>query len=654
MTQRLVSYDIWDTVIRRNCHPDVVKVFTNSELILRTGREIPFHLRDSGVLLKFRQLAERNIGQASARQGLDDEYQITEVMGALVQRVCPGLSPASTQSLVDELVEAELDFERKIIHLDPSIAQAVSRDGATRRIFISDFYMSRSQLFQLLESVGAADYFDDGYVSCDLRLNKRSGRLFDRIAELERVAFADWSHVGDNRHSDVDMPAGKGITCHHYIPEPQHSQRHENECRFDSRADQLATLLKPTAEEALAYPALADALPLLIGFTLQIQEQIHASGAKEAFFFTREGEFYLRLYEALRPWSPYRESLPEGRLLEVSRLATFAPSLAAFNTTELMRIWNLYSTQSFKALFRTLGFDEAVFGPLAERHGIELDEPIQYPWLDERVQRFFADGDVQSAADGELTRQRRDTRAYLDDRFRRLSHGDTAVIVDVGWRGTIQDNVATLYPALRFHGVYLGLSKLLNSQPANVSKIAYGPDLNLAEEGARLLRFVAPIEMICNSPNGSVTGYVVEAGKPKAVRKIDDNENRAFEQFSRALQDALVACAERLGPQLQRDAYDSAHLRKAALGGWSNMIQRPTKDMLDAYFTLEHNETFGVGAFVTKADRMSARSLLWLMLTRNGRRIARGRISAIGWVDGYLQWRNDHRLTRLVRLLYPG
>lgn len=653
MGQRLVSYDIWDTVIRRHCHPDAIKIFTGSNLILKAQREIPFHLRDSGVLLKFRQIAERDIGRAAVREGGDDEYSIEEVMARLIRRVCRRLTPASVQALAEELVEGEVKFESKVAYLDPTIAQFFATDGAMRRIFISDFYMPKAHLIRLLDSIGAADYFHDGYVSCDHRVNKRSGRLFDLVAELECISSAAWSHIGDNRHSDVDMPSARGITCHHYIPETQHQTRRENEGRFESRTEYLAALLEPAAKEMQAHPSLPDALPLLIGFTLAIQEQIYVTGAKEAFFFTREGEFYLRLYEALRPWSPYREALPEGRLLEVSRLATFAPSLNSFDTKELMRIWNLYSTQSFKALFKTLRFDESEFEPLAARHGINLNDPIQYPWLDKRVQRFFSDDEVQNKATEVIARQRKEARNFLDDRFRGLSQGDTAVIVDVGWRGTIQDNIATLYPSFHFHGVYLGLSKLLNAQPANVSKVAFGPDLNQAEAGAELLRFVAPIEMVCNSPNGSVTGYEIRDGRPTAVRKVDENENRAFEQFSRALQDTLVSYAEQLAPQLHRDAFDSLQLRNAALAGWSNMIHRPKMDMLDAYFTLEHNETFGVGTFVNKADRMNTWSLLWLMLTRKGRQTARSRISSIGWLDGYLQWRNDHYLTRLVRLLYP-
>jgi hypothetical protein len=80
-------------------------------------------------------------------------------------------------------------------------------------------------------------------------------------------------------------------------------------------------------------------------------------------------------------------------------------------------------------------------------------------------------------------------------------------IVDVGWRGTIHDNIALLYPNIHFTGVYLGLQKFLNDQPSNTSKFAFGPNLNHQLEYPHFLDSVAPIEMITNSPSGSVTGY---------------------------------------------------------------------------------------------------------------------------------------------------
>ena len=44
-------------------------------------------------------------------------------------------------------------------------------------------------------------------------------------------------------------------------------------------------------------------------------------------------------------------------------------------------------------------------------------------------------------------------------------------VVDVGWRGTIHDNIALLYPDIHFTGIYLGLQKFLNEQPSNTSKL---------------------------------------------------------------------------------------------------------------------------------------------------------------------------------------
>ncbi|MBA1577505.1 hypothetical protein G9H05_28480, partial [Klebsiella pneumoniae] len=105
----------------------------------------------------------------------------------------------------------------------------------------------------------------------------------------------------------------------------------------------------------------------------------------------------------------------------------------------------------------------------------------------------------------------------------------------------IHDNIALLYPDIHFTGIYLGLQKFLNEQPSNTSKVAFGPDLNHQLEYPHFLDSVAPIEMITNSPSGSVTGYGLENGKIVAIRSVNDDENSAWHNFTKTFQEGILA-----------------------------------------------------------------------------------------------------------------
>jgi hypothetical protein len=260
---------------------------------------------------------------------------------------------------------------------------------------------------------------------------------------------------------------------------------------------------------------------------------------------------------------------------------------------------------------------------------------------------------VQLEANRVLEKQRREAQNYLDQKFKHVNDREAIAVVDIGWRGTIQDNIALMYPNIQFHGIYLGLNKFLNSQPGNVSKSAFGPDLNLSPDHGDLIHFVAPLEMLTNSGNGSVLGYRGLANEGVAVREIDADENIAFDSFSRPMQLKIIESIENIRLDLAFQSFDSIQLKAKCMRAWRNLIENPDTDLLKAYFSLQHNETFGVGGYVQKADIISTSVLVLKMLTKQGRSEARSRLSAIGWIDGYLAWRNDPTLTKLVRLLYP-
>jgi hypothetical protein len=200
--------------------------------------------------------------------------------------------------------------------------------------------------------------------------------------------------------------------------------------------------------------------PLIAGFCLKILEQAISSNSEKIFFFTREGEFFIKAFDVLinhLKTSISDTKLPEIDILEVSRLATFAPSLQEISLKEMMRVWNLYSTQSINALFKTLNVDTTEFQSFIDKYEIPADEQIQYPWQDSRVQQLFDDASFKEKLWQHVLQQRALLKRYFATKGLRDDVDAKVCVVDVGWRGTIHDNIALLYPNIHFTGVYLGL-----------------------------------------------------------------------------------------------------------------------------------------------------------------------------------------------------
>jgi FMN phosphatase YigB (HAD superfamily) len=641
----LLTVDVWDTLLRRRCHPDAVKLHVARYLMLTYWHDLPTESRDVWVLLRLRQQAEKDIGDQSRAQGLDDEYGHMQVYRRWLELAGMTLPNAdgSHDDLLATLDGMELAQEKHVSYVDPTIAETLGRHNARRALFLSDFYMPASAIDALLTHHGIGHLVEDGVVSCDVGLNKRSGRLFAYLHERFGIHPSRHAHVGDNPHADVEAAQRMGIQALHYLPAGEHGLRRQREAAFHDRSaalrraatDSLVATALPGHSHQEVYDYGRKCAPLLIGFVMHVLERALAERVEHLYFFTREGEFFLEIYRRLVAQDVLGFPAPPADLLCVSRLATFAGSLREFSTGELMRLWNQYSVQSLQALFISLAMQPELFAPAAARHGLDLIQPVRYPWLDPKVIGFLGDSEVLALIEGELAEKRDLLHAYLN------SAGITGArarvgIVDIGWRGTIQDNLAYARQDVLWHGCYLALNRFLNTQPDNSRKSAFGPDLNRSDADKSLLDFVAPIEMLCNSPNGSVVGYRSGATGVQVMRHVDSEENRVHEAYVHAFQQGVLAVVPYWADTLRCHAYASEDLKPLALAVWRDIIEHPPAFLAKAYYQLNHNETFGVGGFSDKGSLPSTTDILLAFMSRTRRHRLHLFLMGHGWIPGLL------------------
>ena len=298
----------------------------------------------------------------------------------------------------------------------------------------------------------------------------------------------------------------------------------------------------------------ADPAVFFYKFTLWLTETALAEGISKLYFFTREGEFLKSLYdEAAKMWFPGKK-LPAAEVLEVSRMSTFLPSCTKISLEECMRIWNQYETQSMSALLKSFYIKPGRMQQYFAKYKIDANEKIQKPWTDKRVQALFQDQAFIQAVTQEKEAKKRLLCSYLEEKgfceqegsSQKKSGAETAGniqnkkigIVDIGWRGTIQDNLCYIYPDYEIVGFYMGLQPFLSPQPVNSKKYGYINQSSLCDQ---ILMFITPIEMLCNSPNGSTVSYQEQDGHIQAVKRKDKQENAVFFQYTQARQHKIAA-----------------------------------------------------------------------------------------------------------------
>ena len=602
----LLSLDIWDTLLYRRCHPDEVKIASARLLFVEYRLRLRGAYRDVTSIYRARRVAED-----AASLTNDYEYRFEDAALRWVEMIFETGTPrAILESVVLQLARYEFATEVRSSYVNTAVTDLLDQDKHAPVVFISDFYMSGKFMLELLQAKRLQHNFVRLYCSSDYVENKRSGSLFQRVTRDFGLPPAEICHIGDNREADFESAQAQGLAAYHYRSPRHEAQRSRANQMLSARlAGDVSSLNYALVEQLLkgsrakigeVAPGALNRLgyvcaPLAIGLILHIIERARLYGVSKIFFFTREGIFLKKLYDAVIAQDPYGCSYPEAVLLDVSRIATFAPSIQDWSDPELMRLWSLYSSQSPAAFTRSLNLSEDAAEPLFDAAGVKFHVPIEYPWLKADFMSVIKGEAFTRLAQEAICAQRVLLQDYLAQCGFNVSE-KINLVVDIGWRGSIQDNLSRLCSG-HVHGCYLGLFGFLNPQPLNSSKSAWLFDLNVAKPHFEDIE-VAPIEMLFNSLGGSVSGYARNSdGSVSSIKKSNEAEDRVFLSATSLIQNGILDAVSECIDFVSIRGLTSEDILHAGWNAFEGLLRTPTSEFATAFFDLCHNELFGTGEY---------------------------------------------------------
>ncbi len=624
---KLITVDIWDTLLRRDCHPECIKLATSWYLYYGWSANLKSRFTSGQKLYQSRLQCEKKLANKACTDGMDDEYDLYNVFICWIQDVFADEVPSF---LVDELVAYELSVEKSRSYVDPHILSFIDSYDGDKIIFLSDFYMSSDLLLRLLTAKGLDSIISEGIASCDIGLNKRSGNLYRYVHQRYSVLPSEHLHIGDNVWSDVSAARAHGIRAVHYKPPAAHQKRIYIENLFISRnalfeeirdkcQQNLDTCITSASSKQFRGMQLGvDSSILFIGFALWIGEQIVKEKLDRVYFLTREGEFFYRCFSTLFPDGQFfGHRLPPCEILAVSRLSTFSASLKEISIQEMLRIWNLFKVQSITGLFDTLGISKSRFAGLLRDLDLDLSDIIRDPENNEGLSRLFSSPTFLESARLSSVNSRELLLLYLKSKD--VLTQSRIGIVDIGWRGTIQDNLALILPDIHVHGMYLGLRPFINRQPANASKDCFGPNENILQQPSDLFENFSLMEMLCNSSNGSVQGYSLDDSTVIPIRQIDYNEKIIHDEFVGPFQDGVVLATEVWSSYIDKHSISSNELRESSLGVWETLRKAPNRELTNAFLNTPQIDTFGYGDVFLRNGYPTLTTILLAVVSRKRR-----------------------------------
>lgn len=376
-----------------------------------------------------------------------------------------------------------------------------------------------------------------------------------------------------------------------------------------------------TIDEGKAWSVKAERLgnrcgELFSSFLEWIVDDCRKRKVSRIYFLMREGEFFHQILDAM----PLERS--EGldcRNLSVSRMSTFLPSLWCSDVEEWERFLNQYKDQTASAFAASLGTPFGKTISLLREAGLQEEVPLkdQLPVFYEAM----ASPAVREYLKEQSTRGKDLLCRYLASCGLEDTSGKVA-IVDIGWRGTIQDNLCRVLPHKTVIGYYLGLIPMLNRQPKNAIKQGF---INKMPFAAGLLKSHTQLEMVCSSWRGSVIRYE-EKADGTVIPVLEDNRQDVFSwnNYARSFQEGVIAAIK-----------ERRSGRKTAL---LSLTLFPNKAMAKAFFSFRYSERFGLGRDMDLSDmQFTWKPFLSALQGRAGLTELRTYLNATMWPQGFLR-----------------
>jgi len=441
----VVTFDIFDTLlIRPILDADYVHDYVERLVRLSLKVMVPFSDLRRDAEAKLRELRS-----GSGDVSIDEIY---EMMKTLLE-----IPP----DLFDEMKRIELSAEMQLTlprqEVVGLLAELVSQ--GKNILLVSDMYLAPEDIEPLLIKAGINGY-QQLLVSSRTGMRKDNGQFWKYF--IDNYAVTKHIHIGDNEHSDVQVPRDLGINSYHvmsvknlFINSPYYDSI------FSRRSFEDSVLLGLAANKVFSNPFASqtnsehkqikqpDTLgyfvfgPLFASFTIWLAKSARANGVGRLSFLSREGHLLKRLFEilthSLAKDDPYFLNLKTDYLL-VSRRAT---GVAAIKTES-----DVYGLLE-------IPFTGSVADLLSYRYGLEGITITDNCFLDTENEYEKATNKIYQYIPTILANAEIENKAYLKYLG---AHGDSLSllesVVDVGYSGTIQRSLQKILER-KLTGYYL-------------------------------------------------------------------------------------------------------------------------------------------------------------------------------------------------------
>ena len=110
MKYRIKTVDVWDTLLRRDCHPECVKLATAAHVFYSSYGKLKPLYPGYWEVYQVRVTTEANLARLAREENKDEEYEIVQVFKAWLEKI---LDQPVDDTLALRYAEYELSVEMR-------------------------------------------------------------------------------------------------------------------------------------------------------------------------------------------------------------------------------------------------------------------------------------------------------------------------------------------------------------------------------------------------------------------------------------------------------------------------------------------------------------------------------------------------------------
>lgn len=323
--------------------------------------------------------------------------------------------------------------------------------------------------------------------------------------------------------------------------------------------------------------------------------------AEDVFFFAREGQLLKEMFDFYQSTLVDQKKI-KSHYLKVSRRSTFLLSLGPLHQEGFDVLFRQYRRISILDFLKSLDLvDSAEL--FAREMGLGVDALAEVSSdlpTDKRFLKMLQLPAFQDAYESQRLERSFAFSEYVKSLLGAAELPTDLHVVDVGWKGSIQDNVYHWFSkekgsGAKVHGYYVGLIAPGASTPENTkagllfsSTEGRTPGFHVFNENRSLY------EVILHADHGSARRYVFSKSTGASVIEDEVTDAAMIAEFIRPVSRDLMVKFKKLAVTMSAAKLSDGELLKLAMSRHGRMVFNPTKKEIEWIFSVSHVENFGV------------------------------------------------------------